>query len=456
MPSYVTRAHAWRATLSTAVALAACALGSPPPAAAQRTSTDSSHAGHHMAMASRPNSPDLLDLSMRRMGSGTTWVPEVAPLPSHHLTAGAWSVMAHGFVFAQYDVQGGPRGDRQLGSLNWGMLMASRPLADGRFEARTMLSLDALTVSGRGYPLLLQTGESSLGAPIRDRQHPHDAWMELGALYERPLASGVAVSLYAAPSGEPALGPVAFMHRPSAVDNPLAPIGHHWQDATHVAFGVVTAGVFGRWWKLEGSAFNGREPDDQRWNFDLDALTSWSARATVNPNERWSLSAGYGFLRNPEIAHPDESVHRITASALRSGAIRDGGQWAAAAIWGADGVHGRWTHSALIEAEAVLGSGVTIFGRAERVEKSGEELVVPRAVLAADNRVSVAALSLGVIRETVTWRAATLGLGAMTTANVVPRTLAATYGSRTPLGGLIFTRLRVSGGSHGGNMDHMP
>src|SRR6185503_12742072 len=139
---------------------------------------------------------------------------------------------------------------------------------------------------------------------------------ELGALFERALTSRVAMLLYVAPAGEPALGPVAFMHRPSAMDNPFAPLGHHWQDATHIAFGVVTAGLFGRSWKLEGSAFNGREPNDERWDFDQIKLDSYSGRLTVNPGPAWSLSAGYGYLASPESLNPDESIHRFTASAL--------------------------------------------------------------------------------------------------------------------------------------------
>ena len=193
------------------------------------------HSGHDMV--SGP-----LSLSMDRMGSGTTWIPDAVTLPSRHKMFGAWEVMAHGFVFGQYDHQNGPRGDDQLGSLNWTMLMASRELAGGHFQARTMLSLDPATVTSKGYPLLLQTGEAFGGEPLHDRQHPHDFFMELGVLYQREFNHRIAWSLYAAPSGEPALGPVAFMHRPSAMDNPAAPLGHHWQDATHVSFGVVTAG----------------------------------------------------------------------------------------------------------------------------------------------------------------------------------------------------------------------
>ena len=220
--------------------------------------------------------------------------------------AGSWFLMVHGFGFVQYDAQGGSRGDEQFGSLNWGMLMASRDLAGGRFQVRTMLSFDAATVSNRGYPLLLQSGESYRGQPLHDRQHPHDFWMELAVMYERAVSSKLGLALYAAPSGEPALGPVAFMHRPSAMDNPFAPLSHHWQDATHISFGVVSAGIFGPSWKIEGSAFNGREPDEERWGFDRLRLNSYSGRLTINPSAGWSLAAGYGFLRNPDALRPAE------------------------------------------------------------------------------------------------------------------------------------------------------
>ena len=150
----------------------------------------------------------------------------------------------HGFVFGECDHQSGPRGDDQWGVINWGMLMATHSLGGGQIQLRTMLSLDPATITSRGYPLLAQTGETYKGEPLRDRQHPHDFFKELGVLYERPITSSVGFALYAAPSGEPALGPVAFMHRPSAMDDPIARLGHHWQDATHISFGVLTAGVF--------------------------------------------------------------------------------------------------------------------------------------------------------------------------------------------------------------------
>jgi hypothetical protein len=260
--------------------------------------------------------PDPLGVSMDRLGSGTTWIPDAVALPSRRFSAGSWNLMLHGFAFGEYDEQSGSRGGSQLGSLNWGMLMATHALAGGRFQARTMLSLDAIGVTPRGYPLLLQSGEAFDGVPLHDRQHPHDFWMELGAMYDRPITNTVGFTLYAAPSGEPALGPVAFMHRPSAMDIPSAPIGHHWQDATHISFGVLTAGLFTHSVRLEGSVFNGREPDQNRWNFDPLKLDSYSGRLSYNPNQHWALNTGYGFIKSPEALSPNVSMHRVTASAM--------------------------------------------------------------------------------------------------------------------------------------------
>jgi hypothetical protein len=309
-----------------------------------------------------------------------------------------------------------------------------------------MLSLDPATVTNRGYPLLLQSGETLDGAPLHDRQHPHDFWMELGALYERPITEHLGLSFYAAPSGEPALGPVAFMHRPSAVDIPFAPLGHHWQDATHIAFGVLTAGVFSRAWKLEGSVFNGREPNEKRWDFDRIALDSYSDRLTINPGKHWSLAAGYGYLKSPEALVPDESMHRVTASVLHGTALGMDGQWASTLIYGSNMSSTRRdrSQSVLLESEAILDRSTTLIGRAEYVQKRAEDLVldVPPFGFASDRMFTVSSVSLGYIRELVRQRGATMGLGVMGTVNMVPAQLETAYGSRTPLGGVVFIRLR--------------
>ena len=392
-------------------------------------------------------------VSMDRMGSGTTWIPDAVTLPSRTRMLGKWMIMSHGFVFAQYDHQSGERGDDQFGSLNWVMVMATRDVAGGRFQARTMLSLDPLTVTNRGYPLLLQTGESYKGEPLHDRQHPHDFWMELGALYQRSITKSLAWTVYVAPSGEPALGPVAFMHRPSAMDNPSAPIGHHWQDATHVSFGVITAGIFSRAWQVEASVFNGREPNEKRWDFDPIRLDSYAGRLTVNPNSHWSLAAGYGYLKSPEVLNPGESIHRITASALHGARIGSDGQVATTLMWGANKVAGQsLSNSFLVESEAILDRRNTLFGRSELVQKSAEELVVADPIVtskgislpgfASSQRFNVSTVQLGYVREIGRTHFATIGLGAAGTLNFVPALLEPYYGSRNPVGAFIFLRLR--------------
>jgi hypothetical protein len=395
-----------------------------------------------------------LGISMDRMGSGTTWIPDAVTMPSRRTMAGDWMLMAHGFAFAQYDHQSGPRGGNQLGSLNWAMLMATREIAGGRFQARTMLSLDALGVTARGYPLLLQSGENYNGVPVHDRQHPHDFWMELGARYQREINKTIGWSVYAAPSGEPALGPVAFMHRPSAMDDPTAPISHHWQDATHISFGVITAGIFTKSFQIEASAFNGREPDQRRWNFDPIKIDSYSSRVTFNPTADWSVSGGYGYLKSPEASNPTTSMHRVTASLLYGTRIGADGQVASTLIWGANKSSGEpgLSHSLLAESEAILDRSNTFFGRAEWVQKSAGDLVVDNTSAAAvesgaptlptEQSFNVGALQIGYIREVGRTHQATIGLGAAATLNFVPSPLQPAYGSRTPMGLFVFLRVR--------------
>jgi len=431
-------------------------MGGMPGMQMPANPTDSAHMAmpgmkHHSAedMMIGP-----VGVSMERMGSGTTWIPDDVTLPSRRRMLGDWMLMAHGFVFAQYDKQSGERGNDQFGSLNWGMLMATHDFAGGRFQARTMLSLDPLTVTKHGYPLLLQTGETYKGQPLHDRQHPHDFWMELGALYQREINKGLAWSFYAAPSGEPALGPVAFMHRPSAMDNPAAPLTHHWQDATHVSFGVLTAGLYSRRWQLEGSVFNGREPDESRWNFDPIKLDSYSGRLTVNPTDHWSLAGGYGYLKSPESLNPAESMHRITASVLHGARLGADGQWASAVIWGVNKHSGQpsWSNGFLAESEAILDKHNTLFGRTELVQKSAADFVVDNPVVLrsgavlpgfpASQEFKVGALQLGYVRELARMHWATIGLGAAGTLNFVPASLEPYYGSRNPAGTFVFVRLR--------------
>jgi hypothetical protein len=392
---------------------------------------------------------------MERNASGTSWIPDAIPEPAHQWKSGGWDLMLHGFAFAQYNTQGGPRGDSQFGIPNWAMFMATHDFAGGSLQLRGMLSLDAIGTGASGYPELLQTGESFHGEPLHDRQHPHDFFMEVAAMYDHAITPGLAMELYLAPSGEPALGPPSQMHRPSAMDIPMVPIGHHWQDASHVSFGVATLGFFTRQWKLEGSIFNGRDPDENRWDFDFNPLDSYSGRVTFNPDSAWSLSASFGFLRSPEPQDAGHSMHRMVLSVANGGRLNSDGHWATTLLWGAN-AHSdaaALSNSALAEGELVLNSKNTVFARAEFVQKPADDLDIPG--FAAGRSFDVGSLTLGYIRELRHWRGVTLGLGALGTVNAVPSALEPAYGSRTPLGAMVFLRVRAAD-SRSGVPESMP
>src|SRR5881397_2221545 len=401
---------------------------------------------HPMEMKAGP-----LGIPEARMGSGTSWLPDASPMHAAHVVLGDWTLMLHGVGFLQYDRQGGSRGSNQMGLVNWEMAAATRPLGGGQLQLRGMLSAEPWTIGSRGYPLLVQSGESYQGAPLHDRQHPHDLFMELAALYERPVAQNLGLSLYLAPVGEPAVGPVAFPHRPSAADDPLAPISHHWQDGTHITFGVVTAGVFTRTVKLEASWFNGREPDENRTNFDYAGrrLDSYSARLTVNPGPRWSLSTWYAYLKSPEGLHPDESLHRIGAAALTTQPVGTWGTWSSGLIYGANDQigPGPLASSIVLESTVDLDGTNAFFGRAEYVRKNAAELVLPS--VPPTTEYDVGALALGYQRTVGSVAGLAAGVGVRGSLNFVPSSLNAVYGSRTPVGAAIYLQLRPAGAPEG-------
>lgn len=403
--------------------------------------------GESVASAQNEHAMDMeemtgpLGIPLTREGSGTSWQPDASPMAAIHARAAGWLFMVHGNVFLNYDVQGSARGDSQVDSINWLMVMARHALGPGELSARAMLSLEPLTVGGGGYPLLLQTGETWHGVPLHDHQHPHDLFTETALAYAVPVSNDVALQFYGAPAGEPALGPVAFPHRTSARSDPMAPIGHHWEDSTHISYGVLTAGVFTRTWKLEGSWFNGREPDEDRYDFDLRVPDSASARLTVNPAPPWSMQVSYGYLSSPEALRPGEAMQRVTASAALDVPIFDEGHWASLALFGLNAPSdAKVTPAWLLESNADPTKHHTIFGRAELVTKSGDDLVLTPNQAA--ELFPMASVTLGYELRLLSVAHLVPAIGASGTVDVVGSELSAFYGTRTPLGGVVFLHLR--------------
>ncbi|HAF14134.1 MAG TPA: hypothetical protein DCK99_10650 [Blastocatellia bacterium] len=284
-------------------------------------------------MGIRVGSSDTNIMSMGAMGSGTTWQPSSGPMHMYHKVAGDWLLMFHYNLVVALNREGGPRGVTKAESVNWFMPMAYHKLGKGTVQLRGMFSFEPFTFPPGGSPLLFQTGETYKGQPLIDKQHPHDLFMELSAQYTLPLGERGTWFTYFGYPGEPALGPVAFMHRMSASENPSATLSHHLQDSTHISFGVLTTGFTYRWLKLEGSIFNGREPDENRYDFDSHRWNSRSARLSIMPNSNWTMQVSYGFLRSPEGQEPDTDVRRATASVQYNKPLNRG-NWASAFIWG--------------------------------------------------------------------------------------------------------------------------
>ena len=346
--------------------------------------------------------------------------------------------MVHGSVFLQYDRQLGTRADDQLGSVNWVMMMAARPAAGGMLRLRTMVSAEPWTLTARGYPELLQVAEPYRGGILPDRQHPHELFSELSVGFEHAVGSSVGASLYGAPVGEPALGPAAYLHRPSAVYDPAAPLGHHTQDFTHTTFGVVTLGAFTRQVRVEASAFNGAHPDDVRTNFDPVRLDSYSTRLSCNPGSQWSVAAWFGHVAATGGAHAHNALDRFGASVLHSR-----GTWSTTFVYGADlpAGAGHPLNTLLLESTLELGDAEAVYGRAEYVRRTAADLALVGSV---SRELDIGAVSLGY--ERVLWRSALVatGLGARGTLNLLPEELRLFYGSRTPVGLMAYVQVRPS------------
>jgi hypothetical protein len=356
--------------------------------------------------------------------------------------AGDWHLMAHGWVNAVLDHQGGPRGDHDTFSNSMFMGMASRPLAAGSLELHAMLSLDPAMGKG-GYPLLFQTGETADGVTtLVDRQHPHDFFMELSAAYSQPLGDSGSVSIYGGLPGEAALGPPSFMHRFSGMRIPEAPLTHHWLDSTHVTMGVVTLGATQGPFKLEASAFNGREPDQFRWNIETRPFDSWSARLTWNPTAALSIQASYGYLASPEELEPDLSVRRTTASAIYTTDIA-GSKWGTTLAWGRndkrDPEHSHKLDGWLLESALEISPRHTVFARAERV--NNDELFQGDDPLAGQP-MQVGKVSVGYIYDFTRTGPLRWGIGALASTFRVPAEAVPAYGAH-PSAYMVFLQVRL-------------
>jgi hypothetical protein len=358
---------------------------------------------------------------------------------------GPWMLMFHGEAFLNFEQQSGPRGGDKIFSTNWFMLMGQRPLGSGQLTLRTMLSLEPATVTHRFYPELFQQGETAFGRPIIDGQHPHDFLMEIAALYDLRVGENALVSLYAAPVGDPALGPVAYPHRNSALENPVAPLGHHLEDSTHIASDVLTGGFTWKLARIEASGFHGREPDEDRWDLDSGKIDSWSTRLTVQPTHNWTAQYSFAHLTSPEALHPLEDLQRMTASVSYDVQPHEGQNFAATLLWGRNHSLATGENFNGYLAEATLRVAPHNFwARIENVDRTSELLLgnnLEPAGVEDQFLARTQAYTLGYDHELKALPHLSTALGGQVTLYHAPSFLNPIYGDH-PVGVLLFLRLR--------------
>ncbi len=401
----------------------------------------------------------LGDYPITRDASGTSWQPDNSAHAGAHHMQGDWMLMGHGMLDGVYDWQQGPRGDEKTFLSGMLMGMASRRFASANgdeisgsntLQFRAMLSPEPL-MGASGYPLLLATGETADGKThLIDRQHPHDLFMELSASWSHAMTSVNSFFVYTGLPGEPAFGPPAFMHRQSILDSPEAPITHHWLDSTHITYGVVTAGLVHSAWKLEGSRFRGREPDQHRYNIETGALDSNSARLSWNPSPAWALQVSWAHQVSPEQLEPEVNQTRFSASAIYTHVLDQARWWSVTTAWGSRrSSGGKALNAYFVEAAWRPHAVWTVFARAEQEKNDelvDEDSVTANAMLgagAAGKAYGVGKISLGAVREFSLSTSLKFGIGALYAMNFVPSALESLYGRTEPQGAMGFVRLRL-------------
>jgi hypothetical protein len=380
--------------------------------------------------------------------SGTSAEPNSTPTPMLMTMKGKWMLMFHGEAFLNALQQSGPRGSDKVFSTNWFMPMAQRQLGPGTFTVRTMLSFEPGTVTRRFYPELFQQGETAFGKPIIDGQHPHDFIMELAALYDLKLGEQSLLSFYFAPMGDPAMGPSAYPHRASASEDPIAALGHHLEDSTHIADDVVTVGLTHKIVRFEASGFHGREPDEFRWDIDSGKIDSWSTRLTLQPGQNWSAQYSFAYLTSPEELHPGEDIRRMTASIMYNRPIANG-NWASTLLWGRNRSleTGLVWNGYLAESTVRFAERNYAWGRIENVDRTNELLLrnQPGSANFQENIIGrVQAYTGGYERDFDLLPHLATGIGAQLTAYSTPDALKSQYGNH-PVGAVVFLRVRPFG-----------
>jgi hypothetical protein len=406
-------------------------------------SSISANAQHHMTQMESPNS--FGDCGHMMAFDRTTL--SCSGVPMAGMSMGMW--MIHGNAFLVETAEEGARGRSRLSSVNMLMTELGHSYGNNYLNVDLMLTAERWTLPGGGYPELLQIGEKDEnGSPYIDAQHPHSSPI-MGLTFSDTIAindRGDYVKIFFAPRGQATEGPVAFMHRPTGMVNPDAPLGHHiGQDVAHITSTVLGASISKDKFQFEVSAFNGLEPEPTKVDLPSRELNSYAARLVYEFSNQLIGMISYSEVKDPEPNDPTlKKMQRYSASLYGKHIFSDSSVLQNTLIYGqvANLDHISILRSALDEFWiAQKDQPHNYWGRIEAVERTADQL----AILTAANPQQaqwVWGLTAGYTYKIKLGDDLEAGLGASVTKDLLPGEFRAAY-SGDPVSGKIF--LQVSG-----------
>jgi hypothetical protein len=299
----------------------------------------------------------------------------------------------------------------------------------------------------------LQIGEERAdGQPYLDAQHPHSSpVMGLTLSDTIRLGSGAkdSLKLFIGPRSEATDGPIPFMHRPTGMMNPDAPLGHHiGQDVSHITSTVIGASLKLGDTRIEASTFHGAEPEPTKVDLPIGVPDSGAIRLIEQFSQTFMAMGSFAYVNDPETHDPDiPFVLRFGASGYNRVRLSESWSFYNSLIYG--GIT-RYDHASLLNSVTeefwFSGGAPNIWGRIEAVQRTPDELQISGA---SDRNAGrwVGALSLGYTHNFLNVAGLQVGAGGSVTKNILPDEYQASYGGN-PWSGRIFVQVSGMGMWH--------
>lgn len=354
--------------------------------------------------------------------------------------------MLHYNSFFMQTVEEGPRGRSEFSVPNMLMMDVGSSVGERHYvNLNFMGTLERWTFPDKGTPEILQIGEENADhVPYLDAQHPHSSPIMGLTLSDTITIHGKDhLKLFFAPRGQSTDGPVAFMHRPTGMVNPDAPLGHHiGQDVGHITSTVLGSSLRLGTTTIEASTFNGTEPEPSKVDLPTGSLNSYAGRITQEFTPHFYAMASAAYVKNPEPHDPNlDHVWRYSASLYNEQTFENGWQIHNTFIWGLVNFYDDTSAlNSLAEEFWLQRDQQNIWGRIEYLQRTPGELQITSPQ--PDDPQWVTAVTLGYTYKIAKWESAEVGLGASLTKDILPSDYRSAYGG-DPLTAKVF--LQVGG-----------